>query len=151
MPELERAPRPGFEIGKDGTTVLVVGFDGSEPSRNALAYAAGLARREHARLLIAFVQPMVEAIAYPGICIPPQDETDGELRTEIERELEGLSVRWTCVFSRGDAVHELERLATENRADAIVVGRSHSRLRAVTGSVSGRLARRAAHTVIVVP
>ncbi|GAA2858220.1 hypothetical protein GCM10020220_054210 [Nonomuraea rubra] len=46
-----RLPAGQFEIGKDGAGLLVVGFDGSGPSRNALAYAAGLARRDDATLL----------------------------------------------------------------------------------------------------
>lgn len=151
MPELERAPRHGFEIGKDGTSVLVVGFDGSGPSRDALAYAAGLARREQAHLLITFVQPFTEMLPFPGACAPVPDEADDELRAEVRRELSCTDVQWTCVFVRGDAACELEKLAGENRADAIVVGRSKGWLHNVAGSVSGRLARRATHPVIVVP
>lgn len=60
-PLLGRLPSEQFEIGKDGTGLLVVGFDGSGPSRNALAYAAGLARRDNAALLIAFVETLTSA------------------------------------------------------------------------------------------
>lgn len=43
-PLANRLPEGRFETGKDGAGILVVGYDGTEPSRNALAYAAGLAR-----------------------------------------------------------------------------------------------------------
>ena len=34
-----------FEIAKDGIVGLVVGYDESPPSRDAVAFAAGVARR----------------------------------------------------------------------------------------------------------
>jgi nucleotide-binding universal stress UspA family protein len=43
-----------FEIGTDGIGALVVGFDGSEPSQDALAFSAGAARRNGARLIIVY-------------------------------------------------------------------------------------------------
>lgn len=131
--------------------MLAVGFDGSPASKNALAYATGLARREHADLLVIFVQPYTATVTAAGAYAPDATVGEEELRCEIDRELCGCPVTWTCVLARGDEVGELERLAAEHQADAIVVGRSRRRLRVLGPSVSGRLVRRARRPVIVVP
>src|SRR5260370_7306931 len=48
-------PGPEFELGTDGPSLILVGVDGSRTSLRAAAYAAGLARRPHARLLPLYV------------------------------------------------------------------------------------------------
>jgi nucleotide-binding universal stress UspA family protein len=45
----------GFELGTDGPSAIVVGIDGSATSLRASAYAAGLARRQRARLVAVYV------------------------------------------------------------------------------------------------
>jgi nucleotide-binding universal stress UspA family protein len=42
---------------RDGPDVLLVGVDGSDTSLRAGAYAAGMARRQKARLVILYVRP----------------------------------------------------------------------------------------------
>ncbi len=44
-----------FEAGTDGSSAIVVGIDGSTTSLRASAYAAGLARRQRARLVAVYV------------------------------------------------------------------------------------------------
>ncbi|MDT4905845.1 MAG: hypothetical protein QOH52_3861, partial [Pseudonocardiales bacterium] len=46
-----------FELGTDGPTRILVGVDGTETSMRAGAYAAGLARRQGARLIALYVVP----------------------------------------------------------------------------------------------
>ncbi|MCK2214420.1 universal stress protein [Actinomadura sp. ATCC 31491] len=143
-----RLPAGEFEIGKDGAGLLVVGFDGSDPSRNALAYAAGLARRDNAALLIAFVESLTSETLWFFAGSPIVPDTAADLTQDLKDELRGIGVPWQFVSVRGDAARELETLASTYMADAIVVGRSrHSRF----GSVAGTLAKRARRTVLIVP
>ena len=47
-----------FEYGVDGPKLIVVGLDGSDSSWRAAAYAAGLARRQHSKLVLVYVQTL---------------------------------------------------------------------------------------------
>jgi nucleotide-binding universal stress UspA family protein len=151
---------PGrFEIGRDGPGVVVVGLDGSNTSRDALAYAIGMARRERSELVIVSVSPPVSAAAAAaaagGSSLPPDRHADR--RTEmvpastVEALDDLLPGRWRIVVREGEAGAELERVAGECQADAIVVGRSRNPGRHLLGSVAARLVRHANHPVIVVP
>jgi len=60
--QLSRGPiEPGryleevFELGTDGPRSVLVGVDGSETSMRAGSYAAGLARRQGAHVIVLFV------------------------------------------------------------------------------------------------
>lgn len=152
-PQGERLPLPEgrFEIGKDGAGLLVVGFDGSGPSRNALAYAAGLARRDDAELVIAFVESMTSATLWFFAGSPIIPDTAADLTEDLRDELSGVGVPWRFVSVRGDTAKELETLASACMADAIVVGRSRSVWHNFGGSVAVGLAKRARRTVLIVP
>lgn len=47
-----------FELGTDGPSVILVGVDDSTTSSRAGWYAAGLARRQRARIVAVFVSPL---------------------------------------------------------------------------------------------
>ncbi|WP_160150312.1 universal stress protein [Nonomuraea solani] len=143
-----RLPAGEFEIGKDGAGLLVVGFDGTDPSRNALAYAAGLARRDNAGLLIAFVESLNSAALWFFAGSPIIPDSAADLTEDLWDELRGAGVPWRFVSVRGDTARELETLASAYMADTIVVGRARSRWR---GSVAAGLAKRARRTVLIVP
>ncbi|MFI6324630.1 universal stress protein [Nonomuraea sp. NPDC050556] len=144
-------PKGRFEIGKDGSGLLVVGFDGTGPSRNALAYAAGLARRENATLLIAFVESLSGAALWFFAGSPIMPDLVPDFRDELHDELGPLGVPWRFVSVRGDTARALESLAAEAQADAIIVGRSRSSWRFLTGNVPHSLVKSARRTVLVVP
>ncbi|WP_157248496.1 universal stress protein [Nonomuraea typhae] len=146
-PQGEPLADSGFEIGKDGAGLIVVGYDGTGPSRNALAYAAGLARRDHAGLLIAFVESLTSATLWFYAGAPFVPDPAGDLAEDLREELRGLAVPWQFVAMRGDAIRALESLADASMADAIVVGRSRS----MWHSVAVGLARRSRRTVLIVP
>ena len=146
-----------FEIGTDGIGGLAVGFDGSGPSHDALAFSAGIARRNGATLTVVYViDPGAEAVAVlaPGaagaIGMTEHAAVDS-VRAEVEEALDGLTVTWDFVSARGDPAAVLEQVADARRLDAIVVGRSRSRLHRRLGSIPARLMRTAQRPIAVVP
>lgn len=143
----------GFEIAKDGVGELVVGFDGTDPSIDALAFATGLARRERARLIVAFVASpsMFSPLAPDPGAWESIDAVGDELRGRAAEALEDLGLPWRFERRRGDIAHELEALAEQAKADAIVVGRSSSKVSRLLGSVAAGLLRTSRRPVIVVP
>jgi nucleotide-binding universal stress UspA family protein len=145
----------GFEIGKDGLAAIVVGYDGSAPSRGALAFAAGVARRERATLHVCVVSVMPAltgaATQAAGPAAAALAEIFEELRADVTPVLRGLGVTHEVVRRNGDPARELEALADQVRADLLVVGRSRSRTHAVMGSVAVHLVRHAGRPVLVVP
>lgn len=134
---------------------VVIGYDASPSSRNALAYAAGLARRLGRPLLVVYVVPFgvyCEPMTGQVICAA-RERQDFEpwLLEELEEvcDAEGLDVR--VMARRGNAAKELAAAADSSSADALVVGASAHKLRHVAGSIPGWLARHARCPVIVVP
>jgi nucleotide-binding universal stress UspA family protein len=134
---------------------VVIGYDASPSSRNALAYAAGLARRLGRPLLVVYVVPFgvyCEPMTGQVICAA-RERQDFEpwLLAELDEvcDAEGLDVR--VMARRGNAAKELAAAADTSSADALVVGASAHKLRHVAGSIPGWLARHARCPVIVVP
>ena len=146
-----------FEIGTDGIGGLAVGFDGSDPSRDALAFSAGIARRNAGMLTVVFVIDAagdgMAALVPGGAAVLGVTEREAveAMRSEVATALDGLVVNWEFVSARGDPAAVLEQVAAERRLDAIVVGRSRSRLHRRLGSVPARLMRTAQRPIAVVP
>jgi nucleotide-binding universal stress UspA family protein len=148
-----------FELGTDGPTVILAGVDGSPSSLRAGAYAAGLARRQQARLVVVYVSPLVTlATAMPlaGVAVVgPQNEAFDEISDALRRQVEGQArergITATFVARRGDAFSELRRVADEVRAEAVVVGASAQAGHRLVGSVAVRLVRAGKWPVTVVP
>lgn len=134
---------------------VVVGYDGSPSSRNALAYAAGLARRIARPLLIVYVLPYgvyCEPMSGQVICAARER---GELETWLLAEFDQLCDRDGLEISvmarRGNAAKELAATVCSSSADALVVGAPGRRLHHLVGSIPSWLARHARCPVIVVP
>ncbi len=144
-----------FELGTDGPSHILVGVDGSETSLRAGAYAAGLARRQGARLLVLYVMATdsmaSQLAATAGAMLQTQGEIADDLRaTIVERAGQaGISVEF--VVRRGNPYRELLAVADERRVDAVVVGASTQSGRRFVGSLAGRLVRDAAWPITVVP
>jgi nucleotide-binding universal stress UspA family protein len=146
-------PEPG-DTAKDGPSGIVVGFDGSGPSRDALAYAAGAARRNHSWLVVVYVTstPVLASVS-PEVLAATYQAADDH-RAQLERDVHAIDetgVDWELVLRQGEPAHELERVAEERKADTIVVGRSSSRAHTFIGSVPIRLVRISRRPTVVVP
>ncbi|MHB9857475.1 universal stress protein [Streptomyces sp. YIM S03343] len=150
----KRAPR--FERGTDGPKVIVVGMDGSESSLRAAAYAAGLARRQHALLAVVYVQPVMAAGAAMGA---PVAEATGGIAEDLIRQIREAAqqvkgifdVRWEFHTFPGDPYSGLVKAADELKADAVVVGVSEQAGHRIIGSVAIRLVKAGRWPVTVVP
>jgi nucleotide-binding universal stress UspA family protein len=145
----------GFELGTDGPGVILVGLDGSPTSLRAAAYAAGLARRQQARLVVMYVAtlPALAGLApyAAGYLDESVDQRVAEVRAYVEAGAAhaGISVDFRSV--RGDPYSELCRAATDLGADAVVVGASSHTGHRLVGSLAVRLVRAGRWPVTVVP
>lgn len=145
-------------MGTDGPSAILAGFDDTVTAGRALAYAAGLARRQRARLIAVYVIPLgsVLAASSSGATVmaaeaQAQDEIAAELRARVERGRSELGIAAEFVVTRGDAYAEIKRIATDKRADAIVVGASAKAGHRLVGSLAVRLVRAGRWPVTVVP
>ncbi len=147
-----------YELGTDGPSSILVGVDDSTTSLRAGAYAAGLARRQRARLTVVYVGPLVTAGATgpaAGDVIVAEravfDETASDLRRRAEEAARDLRVDMTFIAAMGDPFIEIRRIADETRADAVVVGASAKAGHRLIGSLAVRLVRAGKWPVTVVP
>jgi nucleotide-binding universal stress UspA family protein len=146
---------PASDPSADGRPVIIVGFDGSPTSAHAGAYAAGIARRQNARLLVVFVQ----ATSALSLLAPEHawqiEENLAAVTEDLRRQVAagsgytGVDVEFITV--RGDPYAELCRIATQVRADAVVVGSSTHAGHRILGSLAIRLVRAGRWPVTVVP
>jgi nucleotide-binding universal stress UspA family protein len=148
-----------FELATDGPMVILVGVDDSVTSLRAGAYAAGLARRQGARLVVVYVeQPsaLYSAAAGAGAAVIAEQErafreTAEDLRRRVEEAGIDRGVPTTFIVAAGDPYHELRRVADEVRADAVVVGASTKAGHRWIGSLAVRLVKAGRWPVTVVP
>ena len=147
-----------FELGTDGPTAILVAVDDSRTANRAAWYAAGLARRQRARLISVYVAPIASAAAAsPGGATllaaesQARDEMAADMRERAEAGAKEFGVEITFIAAHGDAFSEINRLADETRADAIVVGASEKAGHRLIGSLAVRLVRAGKWPVTVVP
>jgi nucleotide-binding universal stress UspA family protein len=134
---------------------LLVGVDGSETSWRAGAYAAGLARRQHARLVVLYVRTLSAATgANPAVIGPLRQAQEGvadEIRRLIDTEGARLGLDAELVERAGNPFTEIVKLAGEVQADAVIVGASMQAGHRFIGSLAIHLVRANRWPVTVVP
>jgi nucleotide-binding universal stress UspA family protein len=140
---------------RDGPDVLLVGVDGSDTSLRAGAYAAGMARRQQARLVILYVRPFsaVSGIGAGAITSMQEayDSMAAELRQTAQEQGSRLGIDIVFVERDGNPFTEIVRLADEIQADAVIVGASTKAGHRFVGSLAVHLVRASRWPVTVVP
>jgi nucleotide-binding universal stress UspA family protein len=136
---------------------ILLGYDDTESSRQALARAVEFARVFDASLVVASVAPLlVTAGRGMGAIDPLSDEGDHERQLELARGLigamPGAAVAAEYVTAVGDPVEMLVALSDQHEVDLIVVGtREPSMIARLFGqSVSSAVARHAHRDVLIV-
>jgi nucleotide-binding universal stress UspA family protein len=143
-----------------GRPVLVVGVDGTAPSWDAFAWAAGEARRSDGRIVAVFATALIEPEEAFGTTAPlgyavaeeTRDQMAEQLAAEVATRGEALGVEVSFVRGTGDATRVLTEVAHSKHADLIVIGRSQKMLHRLAGSVGRRLVlNRQSPVLVVVP
>jgi nucleotide-binding universal stress UspA family protein len=145
-----------FELGTDGPTSILVGIDGSNTSVRAAWYAAGLARRQQAKVTAVYVvRPVPGLTVASSAALEVARQAEAQIAEDMGREVEEFfrqfGVPITFIATWGDPFAELCRIAGEIRADAVVVGASAHAAHRLVGSLAVRLVKAHRWPVIVVP
>lgn len=130
------------------TKTLLVGVDGSEDARRAVAFAAEAAAGSDVRVLAVHAVGLLEH--------QRGDPKGSHLRPELAEWTTGLDPlphsRVERRLEAGDPVSVLLRLARDEPADLVVVGtRGEARTGAPLGSTSLALAQRCPCPLVIVP
>jgi nucleotide-binding universal stress UspA family protein len=138
--DARRTSRPG------GPSVVLAGYDRTDGSSNALSYAAGLAARVGARLVVLNVNESLALDCTNGVrsCVD-------DVAEEVQQVVAGCGEGCEVTVDVGDPAGVIQRVATELHADVIVVGQSRRGWTHLLGSVPGRLAHHAEQPVLIVP
>jgi nucleotide-binding universal stress UspA family protein len=164
LDQAESYPHPGQPEPRRGRTEdahtrlehpVIAGYDGSLSSRNALAYAAGMARRLGRPLLVIHVcsagiycEPLTGQVI--GLTERSSD-LEKWLLSELDQVTDRTGLEVHVRTRRGSPARELAAAAEENGADALVIGAPAHIWHHLVGSVPGWLARHARCPVVVVP
>jgi nucleotide-binding universal stress UspA family protein len=148
-----------FELGTDGPGAIVVGVDGTPTSLRAAAYAAGLARRQHTRVIAVYARStpatLLTLADHSGLAttavLDAQDDMARQLRAELTKQSGIWGVQAELVVRTGDPLTVLSEVAKETKADAVIVGSSASVGHRIAGSLAVRLVRYGRWPVTVVP
>lgn len=127
-----------------GVDRIVVGIDGSDNARQALLWAAWLARNVGAEVVAVHARGLLERLDGPG---------DGHPTPATVEGLQGAGVRHREIERAGTPVSVLLDVAEEEAAGLIVVGSrglgGYPEL--LLGSTSTQVVQRATCPVVVVP
>jgi nucleotide-binding universal stress UspA family protein len=134
---------------------VVVGFDGSTESVDALELATSIATIANRTLIAVFVRHLpafIEASSAFGAAETALDDLADRLSVELKASLAGRDdIQWSFEVREGDPASTLIDAANEHGASVIVVGhRGHNRAASLLlGSVATKLVHHAPQSVLV--
>lgn len=137
-----------------GRPCLVVGYDGSEPARTAVVYAAERAGRGGRLLIVHATGSLAHWMGVPGEEVPDREGHGKALLDELLLEAGNalLNTDFELELASGSAADALVRVAKGRDADEIVVGtRGHGRVGTLLGSVAQEVLHDADRPVVVIP
>ncbi len=151
-----------LQIDERVPLVVVVGFDGTEPSGRALASAVEFLEERPGRLEVVFVAHMPSTVALAAQAVPEVeaglDEEAQELATAADGVLKNTDVKWHFQRRNGEIAPELlaasqEQLESEGPSTQVVlvVGGSAHKIDRYLNSTPARVIRQDRFKVIVVP
>lgn len=136
--------------------MILVAIDGTETSLRAGAFVAGLVRGSGVRVVCLYVRTLMP-LATPSLVelgLADQDlkqEIADELRAQVNLQGTAMGLNVEFVERTGNVFTEIVDVATELRADSIVVGAStHAGIRIVS-AMGARLIRLGRWPITVVP
>jgi len=133
---------------------VVVGIDGSNDARRALCAAGEIARERSAELVVVHAIGLTDVV--DGQRVPAEAHL-AEIADEFTDWCQAVRTvgveEWTPELRHGTPVDTLLRVADEQEADLIVVGRhgSGQRPELLLGSTAHQVAERATCAVLIVP
>jgi len=134
---------------------IVVGVDGTEGSRRALAWTAERAAELHADVVAVFAMPPMSEFV---MSIPPLPaEATHDLRIQFEQHwcqpLRDAGVRYRSFVVEQSAAHALVQYAEREHADLVVLGaHGHGGFAdRLLGSVSYTVSHAAPCPVVIIP
>jgi nucleotide-binding universal stress UspA family protein len=146
----QRAPVPPRPVHP-----VIVGYNGSPSARHAIAYAAGLAKRQGRPLLVVYaISPGMYCTPLAGHVVGLQENIrtlERWLLAELDETTDRTGLDVYVRTRLGHPAWELAAMATELSADALVIGAPARFWHRARGSVPGWLARHARCPVIIVP
>ena len=142
--------------------VQVVGFDGSEPARRALAAATEWLQSVPGRMEVVFVAhvPTTVMLSAGGVAAMQEgfDREESELEQDVAETLGGSEVKWHFQRRNGDIAPELIaageeqlELAGPSTHVVLVVGGSGHKIDRYLNSTPARVIRQDRLEVVVVP
>ena len=141
---------------KDGRPRIVVGYDGSETARAAVAHAAARAGRRGKVYVVHCFGPPPNLFGAQSF-EPMLDDREGRGKAVLDALLleDGgvlMDVDFELELVAGNPAEEIAELAEARDADEIVIGsRGFGRMRSVLGSVSQEVLHIADRPVTVIP
>lgn len=143
-------------MNNNGHAKILVAFDGSESSKNALKQAIALGERERSWIKVLAVVPDyegdLELVGVSNLKETLEGPTE-KLVAEAKEVADSLSANILTEVEQGEAYEKIIDVADDENCDLIVMGRRGLRRmeRMLMGSVTARVISHSDNNVLVVP